>query len=156
VLRFTSCQAEVAESFCKTLAIFVGQRLGIPTEFVGEIPWQERERLLDRGDIHVSWICGLPYVRKGGYEKAPVELLAAPVMKRPRYCARPVYIPMLLYGPTAPSCLLRTCVAQSGPTMSPARIAATTSSAIISRPKECQPLISAELSSPVLITTRYR
>jgi len=91
VLRFTSCQAEVAESFCKTLAIFVGQRLGIPREFVGEIPWQERERLLDRGDIHVSWICGLPYVRKGGYEKAPVELLAAPVMKHARYCARPVY-----------------------------------------------------------------
>jgi phosphonate transport system substrate-binding protein len=91
VLRFTSCHAEIAESFCKALTAFIGDRLAIPSEFVGDIPWQERERLLDRGDIHVGWICGLPYVRKNNSEKKNVELLAAPVMRHPRYGGRPVY-----------------------------------------------------------------
>ena len=91
MLRFTSCQAEIAESFCKALAAFIGDKLAIPSEFIDDIPWQERDRLLDRGDIHVCWICGLPYVRKNNSEKRTVELLAAPVMKHPRYGGRPVY-----------------------------------------------------------------
>ena len=91
MLRFTSCQAEIAESFCKALAAFIGDKLAIPTEFIGDIPWQQRERLLDRGDIHVCWICGLPYVRKSNCEKKTVELLSAPVMRHPRYGGRPVY-----------------------------------------------------------------
>ena len=91
MLRFTSCQAEIAESFCRALAKFIGDKLAIPTEFIGDVPWQERERLLDRGDIHVCWICGLPYVRKNNNERKTVELLAAPVMRHRRYGGRPVY-----------------------------------------------------------------
>jgi phosphonate transport system substrate-binding protein len=90
VLRFTSCQSEIAESFCKALAQFIGAKLGIPWEFVGDIPWQERERLLVRGEIQVAWICGLPYVRENNGEKI-LELLAAPVMTHPRYDAKAVY-----------------------------------------------------------------
>jgi len=91
VLRFTSCQAELAESFCKALTVFIGERLGISTEFVGDIPWQEREILLDQGQVHVSWICGLPYVRKNSGEFPNVELLAASVMRHARYAKKPVY-----------------------------------------------------------------
>ena len=91
MLRFTSCQAEIAEPFCRALAAFIGDKLAIPSEFIGDIPWQERERLLDRGDIDVCWICGLPYVRKNNSEKKTVDLLAAPVMRHPRYGGRPVY-----------------------------------------------------------------
>jgi phosphonate transport system substrate-binding protein len=91
VLRFTTCQAQVAEPFCETLTAFIGQRLGIATEFICDIPWQERERLLDRGTIEVGWICGLPYVRKRSREGANIELLAAPIMKHPRYEEEPVY-----------------------------------------------------------------
>lgn len=91
MLRFSSCQADIAESFCRAISIFIGDRLSIPSEFVGDIPWEERERLLDRGDIHVCWICGLPYVRKNDAEEKAVELLAAPVMKHPRYDGKPVY-----------------------------------------------------------------
>lgn len=86
MLRFSSCQAPIAEPFCKELVAFIGEQLSIPCEFVDDIPWQKRERLLDRGEIHVCWICGLPYVRK-----ANVELLAAPVMRDPRYGGKPVY-----------------------------------------------------------------
>jgi phosphonate transport system substrate-binding protein len=91
VLRFTSCQAEIAGTFCRALAAFIGEKLGIPSEFIDDIPWQERERLLDRGDIHVSWICGLPYVRKNNGETETVKLLAAPVMRHPRYGGKPIY-----------------------------------------------------------------
>jgi len=90
VLRFTSCQAEIAESFCKGLSAFIGQKLGVPVEFVEGIPWQERETLLDRGQIHVCWICGLPYTRKSP-GKRTIQLLAAPVMRHARYRGRPVY-----------------------------------------------------------------
>src|SRR5262245_40701714 len=88
MLRFSSCQAPIAEPFCKAVAAFIGDRLSKPVEFVADIPWQERERGLDRGEIHVCWICGLPYVRK---PKTSVELLVAPVMSHPRYGGKPVY-----------------------------------------------------------------
>jgi len=67
------------------------ERLDIPTEFVDDIPWQERERLLDAGQIHVGWICGLPYVWKADQSDPHIELLAAPVMQGARYQNRPVY-----------------------------------------------------------------
>ena len=79
MLRFSSCQAPIAESFCKALTAYIGDKLSIPSEFIGDIPWQERERLLDLGDIQVCWICGLPYIRKNNIEGKRVELLAAPV-----------------------------------------------------------------------------
>lgn len=90
MLRFTSCQAEIAESFCRALSSFIGKRLGVSAEFVGDIPWQERERLLDAGEIDVCWICGLPYVKKIITDGA-IKLLAAPVMAHPRYADLPIY-----------------------------------------------------------------
>jgi len=91
VLRFSSCQAEIAESFCRALSAFIGERLGVSTEFIGEVPWQERERLLDCGQIDVCWICGLSYVRKRNSGESHIDLLGAPVMKNPRYAGKPVY-----------------------------------------------------------------
>src|SRR5262245_144382 len=92
VLRFSSCQAPIAEPFCAALASAIGAKLGIGSEFVGGISWQERDRLLDRGEIHVCWICGLPYVRKrdNGQQHA-VELVAAPVGSHVRYGDQPIY-----------------------------------------------------------------
>lgn len=91
LLRFTSCQAENSEFFGRELACYVGARLGLRTEFISDIPWQQRERLLDEGAIHAGWICGLPYVLKADRLRPPVELLAAPVMTGARYGGRPVY-----------------------------------------------------------------
>jgi len=72
------------------LAAAIGEKLGVASEFLGGIAWQERDRLLDRGEIHVCWICGLPYVKKRR-EQSTIDLLAAPVMKAPRYRAQPIY-----------------------------------------------------------------
>lgn len=62
----------------------------MPTEFIADIPWQERQRRLYEGEIDVCWMCSLPYVRNFS-EEAAVELIAAPVMRHPRYERRPVY-----------------------------------------------------------------
>ena len=91
VLRFSSCQAGIAEPFCVELVDFISAELGLPCQFVKDLSWQERERLLLLGDIHVCWICGLAYVRESDRQDKLIELLVAPVRQHPRYQAKPVY-----------------------------------------------------------------
>lgn len=90
-LRVTSCMADNAEATCRAVTAWLGGRLGITTEFVDCIPWQERERQLDAGLIHVCWICGLPYVWKADAGDSVIEPCAAPVMAAARYAGAPVY-----------------------------------------------------------------
>jgi phosphonate transport system substrate-binding protein len=90
-LTFTSCQAPRADAFGVALARYLSDHLHIPTSFVGDIPWQERERRFDAGAIDCCWICGLPYVWKVERGQPPLELLVAPVMQGERYHRRPVY-----------------------------------------------------------------
>ncbi len=90
-LRFTSIQSPNADFVCEAITRYVSSKLGRPVEFVGDLPWSERERLLDAGRIHAGWICGLPYVWKADRDDPAVQLLAAPVMQHPRYEKRPVY-----------------------------------------------------------------
>ncbi len=89
--RFASLMAENMEFVVDAIVGYIGDRLGVTTEFIHDVPWQRREWLLDAGQIHVAWICGLPYVRKADLADHPIELLAAPVMKAPRYEDRPIY-----------------------------------------------------------------
>lgn len=90
-LRITSCMADNAEATCRAITAYLGDRLGITTEFVDCIPWQERERQLDAGLIQVCWICGLPYVWKADADNTVIEPCVAPVMAAPRYDGAPVY-----------------------------------------------------------------
>jgi phosphonate transport system substrate-binding protein len=83
--------AENSEVTCREIAGYIAGQLGMIVEFVDNVPWQERERLFDRGDIQVLWICGLPYVRKSDLGEPPLELLAAPVAEGDRYENKPVY-----------------------------------------------------------------
>jgi phosphonate transport system substrate-binding protein len=83
--------AENGEAFCQALADYVRARLGISTEYVTGIPWQEREKLFDAGEVQVLWICGLPYVNKADLALGYVELLAVPIPVGERYLDRPVY-----------------------------------------------------------------
>src|SRR4029077_3972957 len=54
VLKLTSCQAENSEFIGRAVADYIADRLGVATEFVDDIPWQEREYLLDKGEIHAG------------------------------------------------------------------------------------------------------
>ena len=83
--------AENGEAFCQNVAAYIHTRLGIETVYVNDIPWQERERLFDEGDIQILWLCGLPYVQKADLRESAPELLAVPVPAGPRYCGKPVY-----------------------------------------------------------------
>lgn len=91
MLRMTSIQAPNQDFIISGTAEYLSRRLGMAVDFVGERPWQERERLLDEGQIELGWICGLPYVVKTADPCWPLELLAAPVMAGARYKGRPVY-----------------------------------------------------------------
>ncbi|MCE2945978.1 MAG: phosphate/phosphite/phosphonate ABC transporter substrate-binding protein [bacterium] len=83
--------ADNAEPFARDVAAALGRTLQLPVEFVADRPWPERERALHDGEVHVGWLCGLPYVQEAARARPRFELLAAPVMRGARYAARPVY-----------------------------------------------------------------
>ena len=83
--------ADNAEPFAKAVAQALGRAIGVPVEFVVDHPWPQREQMLYDGEVHVAWLCGLPYVREADRCDPRIELLAAPVMRPARYGAQPVY-----------------------------------------------------------------
>jgi len=91
VLKLASCMAENTEALCSAIAEIIEIETGISTEYVSGIPWQERERLFDLGDIQILWLCGLPYVDKADLADSGMVLLAVPVPSGRRYHGRPVY-----------------------------------------------------------------
>jgi phosphonate transport system substrate-binding protein len=70
---------------------YLSEKLAQPVIFANNIDWQERYRLLDRGQIDLAWICGAPYVRRIDGPTPNIELLAAPVWRGERYGGMPVY-----------------------------------------------------------------
>jgi len=83
--------AENTESLCQAISEYLSDQLGIATNYVSGIPWQEREQLFDVGAIQILWLCGLPYVHKADLPECSMELLAVPVPAGMRYGSRPVY-----------------------------------------------------------------
>lgn len=90
-LSFTSCQAPIADGFCREVIGWLAEQVGRSATFISDITWEEREAQFDRGEIDVAWICGAPYVRKVAQPGANLELLAAPVAAAPRYQNSPLY-----------------------------------------------------------------
>ena len=90
-IKFATCQADNARSLARCIVEYVGERVGVPVDFVDDVSWQERESLFDSGHVHVLWMCGLPYVQRADKPNAGIELLAAPVMSGARYKGQPVY-----------------------------------------------------------------
>jgi len=101
-ILISTCQAPNSEFICPELAAYLTLRLQTPVEAKIDVPWQERERLLDGGQIDVCWICGLPYVRKADQSPPRVKLIAAPVMQAPRYADRPVYFSDVVVRDSSP------------------------------------------------------
>jgi phosphonate transport system substrate-binding protein len=87
ILTVVSLMSDNHLPFYQEIAEYLGRRSGIPTMFVIDRPWKERERMLDRGQAQVGFICGLPYAQRADW----LDLLAAPVMRGERYGDRPVY-----------------------------------------------------------------
>lgn len=79
-----------ADAMCQAMASLLERELAIAVHWIDAVPWYERERMLDAGDIDLCWICGLPYVEKA-QRGAAIGACAAPVMQHPRYGDQAVY-----------------------------------------------------------------
>jgi phosphonate transport system substrate-binding protein len=91
-LRIASLMADNAAFFSRDLAHYLSQQLELRVDVVEDVPWQERERQLYRGEAHLGVACGLQYVyAQNRHENPGVDLLCAPVMQAPRYNNQPIY-----------------------------------------------------------------
>ncbi len=90
-MKITSIQAPNADFYCEQITSYISDRLRLPATFVTGIPWQERERMIDAGEIQVGWICSLPYIWKADRPDPSIELLVAAIMEGERYKQQPVY-----------------------------------------------------------------
>ncbi|HVN55238.1 MAG TPA: PhnD/SsuA/transferrin family substrate-binding protein [Anaerolineaceae bacterium] len=90
-LTLSTVQAPNMDFFCRDLADYLSDHLHIPVHFLIDLPWTERDHLLDEGKIDLCWICGLPYVRKADRSPGAITPIVAPVMVASRYQDRPIY-----------------------------------------------------------------
>ena len=88
-LLLTSCMSEAADPFCRTLADYLAERLGMDVSFVDDIPWQERLERLYTGEIQAGWVCGLVYVNS---VSSPGEESKPPVIARSRWSSSPTFL----------------------------------------------------------------
>jgi phosphonate transport system substrate-binding protein len=79
-----------ADPMCRAIAAVLERELAMPVHWIDEVPWYEREQMLDHGEIDLCWICGLPYVDKVD-RSAAIAPCVAPVMRHPRYGGAAVY-----------------------------------------------------------------
>ena len=87
--RFASLMADNAAGLYTALAAHLTRRLGIPVQPLTDSSWQARARMLSAGQAQLGVVCGLQYVYAlDGGERPGLELLAAPVMRAPRYADR--------------------------------------------------------------------
>lgn len=103
-LYMTSCMSSIADPFCRALADCLHAALARPVQFVDGIPYAQRERLLESGDIQLGWICGLLYVEKVRNGSLPCAPVAAPVMQGPRYENAPIYFADLIVHRSSAYC----------------------------------------------------
>ena len=90
-LTISTCQAPNMDYLSGDLADYLSRQQAIPVQLLMDIPWTERDRLLDAGSIDLCWICGLPYVRKVKRQPGKITPLVAPIMQGSRYQGRPIY-----------------------------------------------------------------
>ncbi|HEY3058810.1 MAG TPA: PhnD/SsuA/transferrin family substrate-binding protein [Chloroflexota bacterium] len=91
-LLFASLAADNAAPFYRALVEYLSETLRVPMRLLDEVPWEEREQRLYRGQAHLGVVCGLQYVYACERAEQPgVELLAAPIMSGQRYAGRPIY-----------------------------------------------------------------
>ncbi len=65
-----------AVRYYQEIVDYLGERLGVPVEMVHRRTYDEMDRLLEKGEVDVAFICSAPYVKNR--RKFGVELLVAP------------------------------------------------------------------------------
>lgn len=90
-LTLVSLMAPNADAYYRALAAYLSRRTGLGIAAVDQVDWRERERMLDRGEAQIGFICGLPYALRADCPVRDLTLLAAPVMRARRYAGRARY-----------------------------------------------------------------
>jgi len=86
-LRFVTFLAPNLYPFYEFIAHHAGCRLGLPTELAIGFSYAE----LSGGAVDVAFVCGLPYVELARGGDAPVEPIAAPILRGERFGGRAIY-----------------------------------------------------------------
>jgi phosphonate transport system substrate-binding protein len=86
-LRFVTFLAPNLYPFYEFIARQAGRGLGLPTELAVGSSYAE----LSGREVDVAFVCGLPYVELSRGGEAPVEPLAAPVLRGERFGGRAIY-----------------------------------------------------------------
>ncbi|MFP2927867.1 PhnD/SsuA/transferrin family substrate-binding protein [Pyxidicoccus sp. 3LG] len=98
-IRIAMSAAFVSESgigvYAK-LADWLSGQLGRQVEFVSGFSYGTIDEMIDDGAVDVAFICGYPYVLKRDRPEPVVDVLAAPVMRAPRYGNQPLYFSDLI------------------------------------------------------------
>jgi phosphonate transport system substrate-binding protein len=90
-LTLVTCQAANTVPISRAIAGYLSDRMPETVEFIEDIPWQDAYHAITSGEIDIGWICGRPYVHLVDELRAPIRLLAAPVMGDLRYRNQPIY-----------------------------------------------------------------
>ena len=56
VIRMASLMADNAAFWYREISRYLARRTGLRFEVVENVPWQERERMLDRGEVQLAFI----------------------------------------------------------------------------------------------------
>jgi phosphonate transport system substrate-binding protein len=95
-LALTTYLAENTEPVCHAVAGHLTSRLGLPVTYDAALSWAERARGIDSGEIALSWLCGLLYIRKVEQMSTPLVPLVAPVMAGEGYSREATYSSKLI------------------------------------------------------------
>jgi phosphonate transport system substrate-binding protein len=86
-LRFVTFLAPNLFPFYEFITHHAGRRLGLPTELAVGSSYAQ----LSTEAVDVAFVCGLPYVELSRGGEAPVEPLAAPILRGGRFGGRAIY-----------------------------------------------------------------
>ncbi|WP_164009380.1 PhnD/SsuA/transferrin family substrate-binding protein [Pyxidicoccus trucidator] len=98
-IRIAMSAAFVSESgigVYSKLADWLAGQLGRQVEFVSGFSYGTISEMIDDGAVDAAFICGYPYVLKQDGPDPTIDVLAAPVMKAPRYGNQPLYFSDLI------------------------------------------------------------
>ena len=104
-IRLAMSAAFVSESgigVYSRLSEYLTHKTGVQTEFISGLAYGTINSMLDEGTVDCGFICGLPYVMLRDNPRPAARLIAAPIMKAPRYGGKPKYYSDLIVRQDSP------------------------------------------------------
>jgi len=104
-IRIVMSAAFVSESgvgVYEEITRYLSEKSGLRVEFITGLSYGTINEMLASGAVDCGFVCGYPYVLMHDQPKPTVNLLAAPIMKAPRYKGQPKYYSDLIVNKDSP------------------------------------------------------